>query len=124
MGRTCVRITLCMVLLLSAAGAIAVADGVDFSGSVGLDITYTPVPPTSYNIDTGLSMAFSVSGFTFTSTTGVDLTGFQSEIVTLDVDLGAVQLGDEIRFEPSFSWNVIASVRSLNSDKVCFWSCS
>jgi hypothetical protein len=53
-------------------------------------------------------MGFDISGFTFTSTTGFDLYGFQSEAVTLAVDLGAVQISEEIRFEPTFSWNELS----------------
>jgi hypothetical protein len=67
-----------------------------------------PVPPASYNIGTDLALGFSVSGFTFTSTTSFDRSGFLSEIVALTLDLGAVQIGEEIRFEPLFSWNELS----------------
>ncbi len=106
MRRMCARIQIGLILMLVMAGfAVGHAEGLGFSGSVGLGLTYTPVPPATYNIGADLSMGFSVSGFSFTSTTGFDLSGFQSEAVTLAVDLGAVQIAEEIRFEPSFSWN-------------------
>lgn len=106
MRRMCARIGVCVLVLLFMAGlGAATASEVGFSGSVGLDVSYTPVPPASYNIGADLTLAFSISGFTFTSVTGFDLSGFQSEAVTLAIDLGAVQISEEIRFEPLFSWN-------------------
>jgi len=105
MRRLCVRKALFVLPLLLVLGTAAAAADVGFSGGVGLDITYTPIPPASYNIGSDLTLGFTVAGFTFTSATGFDLTGFQSQIVTLGVDLGAVQIIEEIRFEPLFSWN-------------------
>jgi len=34
--------------------------GLGFSGSVGLDVTFTPIPPLSYNIESGLSLLLNV----------------------------------------------------------------
>jgi len=36
--------------------------GLGFSGTVGLDVTFTPIPPLSYNIESGLSLSLSVAG--------------------------------------------------------------
>ncbi len=109
MRRRCVEIAYCAFALLLLAGSGVFADsGIGFTGSVGIDITYTPIPPTSYNIGSNLTMGFSISGFTFTSATGFDLYGFQSEAVALSVDLGAAQIAEEIRFEPVFSWNELS----------------
>jgi len=99
---------------------VVTASEVGFSGSVGLDITYTPVPPASYNIGSDLTLEFSVSGFTFTSATGFDLAGFQSEAVTLAVDLGAVQVSEEIRFEPHFTWNELSVDLSIAGVEIGF----
>jgi len=109
MRRRCVGIVYFAFALLLVVGWGAVADSdVGFSGGVGIDISYTPIPPTSYNIGSDLTMGFDISGFSFTSVTGFDLYGFQSEIVAMHVDLGAVQIGEEIRFEPIFSWNELS----------------
>ncbi len=108
MPRLCARIAICVVALSLLGGGIAMADDVGFSGFVGLEITYTPVPPTSYNIGADLVLAFDVSGFSFVSETGFDLAGFQSQRVSLGVDLGAVQIGEEILFDPFFSWNELS----------------
>jgi hypothetical protein len=105
MPRFCARIAICVVTLLLVGGGIGLADDVGFTGFVGLGITYTPVPPTSFNIAADLALAFEVSGFTFASETGFDLSGFQSERVTLAVDLGAVQISEEILFDPAFARN-------------------
>ncbi len=108
MPRLCARIAICVVLVALLGGGIASANDVGFTGFVGLGITYTPLPPTSFNIGADLKLAFSVSGFSFASETGFDLTGFQSERVTLAVDLGAVQLSEEILFDPYFTWNELS----------------
>ena len=101
------------IAVLAALGIIALsgmvsANGLGFSAGIGLEVSYTPVPPTSYSIGSDLSLSFSIAGFSLASHTGFDLTGFESEIVTLEVDLGAVQIGEEIRFEPYFSWNELS----------------
>lgn len=105
MPRTCGRIAVLSVLLLLVGGGVAGAGELGFSAGVGLEVTYTPVPPTSYNIGSDLTLSFEVAGFSLVADTGFDLVGFQSEKVTLAVDLGAVQLAEEIRFEPIFSWS-------------------
>ena len=121
MQRMCARIGFFVVVLLLTTGmGVATASEVGFSGSVGLDITYTPVPPASFNIGSDLTMSFSISGFTFTSATGFDLTGFQSEAVTFAVDLGAVQISEEIRFEPHFTWNELSMDLSIVGVEIGF----
>jgi len=99
-----VRTVIC-VLALIVAGGVSASAGVDFTGGVGLEVTYTPVPPTSYNIGSDLTLSFDVSGFSFASITGFDLSGFLSERVLLGVDLGAVRIAEDILFDPYFSWN-------------------
>jgi len=117
MRRMCARIGMIVFVFLFTVGAVAAAQA-EFSGSVGLGITYTPIPPTSFNIGSDLTMAFSISGCTFTSTTGFDLFGFQSEAVELAVDLGAVQISEEIRFAPHFSWNELSMDLSIVSVQI------
>ncbi len=108
MPRLCVRIAICVALLSLVGGAVGMAEDVGFSGFVGLGVTYTPVPPTSFNIGADLAVAFDVAGFSFDSETGFDLTGFQSQRVILSVDLGAVQIGEEMLFDPYFAWNELS----------------
>jgi hypothetical protein len=104
---------LLMLIVLSITGGLALADdvccsdgpGLGFSGSVGLEFTFTPIPPLSYNIESGLTLSFSVAGFTFESETVFDLSGFQAQGFGVTVDLGAAQIYEEILFDPYFSWN-------------------
>ena len=112
MSRIYVYLTLLFLLTgLIAVGAMADTpccdsnSGLGFSGSVGLEVTFTPVPPLSYNIESGLTLSLSVAGFTFASETVFDLSGFQSQEFSVDVSLGAVQIGDDLLFDPYFSWN-------------------
>jgi len=108
MPRTRVRSIAFAVVVALLLGGAAAANDLGFSGRVGLEVTYTPIPPASYNIGAEMSLGFDVSGFSFASETGFDLFGFESERVTLAVDLGAVLLSEEIRFEPTFSWNELS----------------
>ncbi len=92
------------ILILAAAAPVWAGD-LGFGATVGLEITYTPIPPASYNIGSDLQLAFDVPGFTLRSSTGFDLAGFTFERVALGIDLGAAQIAEDIRFEPSFDWN-------------------
>ncbi|MEA1870667.1 MAG: hypothetical protein U9N00_00515 [Candidatus Bipolaricaulota bacterium] len=104
---------LLMLIVLLTTGGLALADdvccpdgpGLGFSGSVGLEFTFTPIPPLSYNIESGLTLSFSVAGFTFESETVFDLSGFQAQGFVATVDLGAAQISEEILFDPYFRWN-------------------
>jgi len=108
MPRTCARWMAFVLLVSLLGGGTAMASELGFSGGVGLAVSYTPIPPASFNIGADLSLVFDIDGFSFASETGFDLFGFQSEAVTLSVDLGAVQIAEEIRFEPTFSWNELS----------------
>jgi len=77
----------------------------DFSGTVGFDVSLTPVPPLSYDIAAQLSLAAQIGWFSLVSETQFSLSGFQSERLILGVALGAVSLTERIDFDPAFSWN-------------------
>jgi hypothetical protein len=116
MPRIYARLMVVFMLLVLTTGGLTLAEeaacfgcseeiGLGFSGSVGLELTFTPIPPLSYNIESGLTLSFSVTDFTFESETVFDLSGFQSQGFGAAVNLGAVQIADEILFDPYFSWN-------------------
>jgi hypothetical protein len=107
MSRRCVG-WLAFAVLVSMVGGGVAADDLGFSGRVALDVTYAPVPPASYDIGVDLGLGFEVSGFSFGSETSFDLAGFDLEEVTLGVDLGAVQIAEEMRFDPAFAWNELS----------------
>jgi hypothetical protein len=105
MPRKCALLIVALMLALLIPGEVALADCAGFSGDVALDVTFTPIPPLSYNIESGLTLSLSVCDFTFTSTTVFDLSGFQSQGFSADIVLGIVDIGDDILFDPYFSWN-------------------
>ncbi|MDD5263907.1 MAG: hypothetical protein PHU43_03630 [Candidatus Bipolaricaulis sp.] len=104
MHRMCAQWAALIALLLAASGAAAAGD-LGFSADIGLEVTYAPVPPASYDITSGLTLAFAISGVSLASETEFSLAGFSSECMTIGADLGAVRIGEEIRFEPYFAWN-------------------
>jgi len=108
MSRMRANSTMLVVLVMLAVGLTAQADGLGFTASVGLEVSYTPVPPASYNIGTELNLGIDISGFSFSSVTGFDLTGFQYEWVDMKLDLGAVSIAEDLRFEPIFAWNELS----------------
>ena len=108
MTRFGTRLLIALVSAFLAIGVVACGEGFGFSGNVGLELTYTPVPPLSYNIETGLTLGLSVADFTFESETIFDLSGFQSQEFGVAVGIGVVSIADEILFDPYFSWNQLS----------------
>ncbi len=107
MLRKCMQFGAVALILLSAGG-MALGGPLGFSADVGLEVTYTPVPPASFDIGSDLSLGFDIAGFSLVSETGFNLIGFQSQRVSIGVDLGAVQIAEQMRFEPLFSWNQLS----------------
>ncbi|MDD4902996.1 MAG: hypothetical protein PHX77_00665 [Candidatus Bipolaricaulis sp.] len=93
-----------VIALLLASSGVATAGGLGFSADIGLEVTYAPVPP-SYDITSELTLGFAFTGVGLLSETAFSLSGFVSEALTIAVDLGAVRIAEEIRFEPYFVWN-------------------
>jgi hypothetical protein len=99
---------LSLIVLCVGGGTFAAQTGnagLGFGGNVGLSFSYAPVPPYTFNIASELTLGVHVGGFALSSETGFDLSGFQSEKVAASLSLGAVQIGDDVRFEPVFTWN-------------------
>jgi len=94
-----------LIALLFAVSGVAAAGDLGFSADIGLEVTYAPVPPASYDITSDLTLGFAITGITLVSETQLNLAGFASEWLALGVDLGAVRMAEEIRFEPYFAWN-------------------
>ncbi len=95
------------ILLLAGATAAWAAD-LGFSATVGLEITYTPIPPATYNIGSDLELGFRMPGFSLDSVTSFDLDGFAGEEVAFALDLGPARIAEEVRFEPEFHWNELS----------------
>jgi hypothetical protein len=94
-----------IALLFAVSGVAAAAGDLGFSADIGLEVTYAPVLPPSYDITSDLTLGFAITGITLVSETQLNLAGFASERLTLGVDLGAVRMAEEIRFEPYFARN-------------------
>ena len=108
MRRFGARLLITLVWASLATGVVVCGEGFGFSGNIGLELAYTPVPPLSYNIETGLTMGLSVADFTFESETVFDLNGFQSQQLGVSVGIGVVSIADDILFDPYFSWNQLS----------------
>ncbi len=111
MPRMCARLVVAFLLVVLAGGGFTLAEETEFSGSVGLEITFIPIP-LFYDIESDLTLSLSVACFTFESETVFAITGFQSQEFDVEVDLGAVSIAEEIIFDPYFSWNQL-SVNAL-----------
>ena len=113
------RSTLWLVTIMVLAIAVSVHADVEdpstqlvtpmFSATLGLDVTFVPLPPLSFDIVSALSLTLSVADFVFASQTEFALSGFQSQRFTAALHLGAVTLSDWVAFEPLFSWNQFAA---------------
>jgi len=114
MSRTAVRSTIALSLVLFAAAIGCQGIEAGFAGGMGLEFTYTPILPLSYNIESTLALSLSVSEVAFRSETTFDLSGFQAQLLSVSLDLGALQLSEEILFAPVFERNVL----SLNAQIV------
>jgi len=108
MPRMCARLVVAFLLVMLAAGGFTLAEETEFSGGVGLEITFIPIPPLSYDIESDLTFSLSVADFTFESETVFALIGFQSQEFDVEVDLGVVSIAEEITFDPYFSWNQLS----------------
>ncbi len=107
MRRTAARFTMVFLLGVLATGACALA-GVGFSGSIGLETTFAPIPPLSYGIASLLSLGLTVPGFSFGSKTVFDLAGFQSQEFRVAAVVGPVNLENDILFDPSFARDTVS----------------
>ncbi len=111
MRRTNYRVIILLFVLSSLLGMAAFGEcnncntNSSFTGTVGVEFTFTPIPPLSYNLESNVSASFSIDGFSIGAQTAFDLAGFQSLKIDSSLDLGAFGIGEEILFDPYFSWN-------------------
>jgi len=108
MPRMCSGFMVAFLLVILATGGLTLAEETEFSGGVGLEITFIPIPSLSYDIEADLTLSLSVACFTFESETVFALTGFQSQEFDVEVGLGVVSIAEEIIFDPYFSWNQLS----------------
>ena len=96
-----------LLIALFTLGIAVLADttGNNFTGTVGVEFTFTPIPPLMYNIESDVSAAFTMNGFSLSTQTAFALSGFKSFEVDTTLNLGVFTLGNDIQFDPYFSWN-------------------
>ncbi len=110
MRRTNYRIILVFFVLLLVGGTLVFGECANcgnntFSGKVGVEFTFAPIPPTTYNLTTNVSAALQIAGFSVSTQTAFDLSGFQSLGVNCSLNLGAFTIGNDILFNPRFNRN-------------------
>jgi hypothetical protein len=76
-----------------------------FSATLGLDVSFVPVPPATFDIISAVHLSLTIGEFAFDSRTRFALSGFQSQRFDAALHLGSVTLSDWIEFDPGFAWN-------------------
>lgn len=95
---------LALLVLACGIGVMGLAqDGCELSGALGVELTFTPVPPASLSVDTAITSSLSFAGASVESRTVISLDGLESEHMKFSIDLDGVTLATGMRFDPCFS---------------------
>lgn len=92
-----------LVAALLVVPAFAQEQGCELSGTLGMEFTFTPVPPATLNVDTAITLSLAFAGAQVSSRTVISLNGLEAEHLTFGVDLDGVTLTTGMRFDPCFS---------------------
>ncbi|MFO8034660.1 MAG: hypothetical protein R6U88_05830 [Candidatus Bipolaricaulota bacterium] len=98
-----------LLITLAALGALgmvpagAVAEDLDFGGSLGLEFTFTPIPPADVDISTDITLSLSFADAQVISRTRLTWDGLQEAWLSFGLDLKALELISAMRFDPCFS---------------------
>jgi len=100
-----------LVLSLAVVLGLGVASFAQtLSGSWDTTVSITPTPVVTLGIDSELIVTYAVSGWSFTSDTTLDETGWQGQEFDVSGALGAFTLGSTLIFDPASveftSWEV------------------
>jgi hypothetical protein len=104
-----------LILSLAVVAGLGVASFAQtLSGSWETTIGVQPGPPVVLTIDSELIVTYSISGWSFTSDTLIDETGWASQDFAIQGSLGAFSLGSTLVFDPAVplftSWEVTAGL--------------
>ncbi len=88
-------------LMIVVTGAMAEDCG--FGGSLGLEFTFTPVPPAALDISTDITLSLTFGGAHLLSRTLLTWDGLEASWLTVGMDFGNVQFETGMRFDPCFS---------------------
>jgi len=95
---------LALLFLACGIGVMGLAqEGCELSGALGVELTFTPVPPASLSVDTAITSSLSFAGASVESRTVISLDGLESEHMRFAIDLDGVTLATGMRFDPCFS---------------------
>ncbi len=74
-----------------------------FGGSLGLEFTFTPVPPADLDISSDITLSLSFGNAQVISRTRLTLDGFHQAWLGFGLDLSVLHLETAMRFDPCFS---------------------
>jgi hypothetical protein len=92
------------VLVLTLVwGATSWSQSPALSGSLGIEVAFTPIPPTTLDITSAITLDLSFGRANVTSRTELSLAGLVAQHLTMGVKLDGVGLRTGMRFDPCFS---------------------
>jgi len=96
---------LALLVLACGMGVMGPAQdgGCELSGALGVELTFTPVPPASLEVNTAITSSLFFAGASMESRTVISLDGLESEHIRFAIDLDGVTLATGMRFDPCFS---------------------
>lgn len=94
---------LAVVLVGMSLAAPAQEAGCTFSGTLGMEFSFIPVPPATLDINTAITLGLTMGGASVESRTVLSLHGLEEEHFKMGVDLGGITLTTGMRFDPCFS---------------------
>ncbi|MFH1609378.1 MAG: hypothetical protein ABID40_01955 [Candidatus Bipolaricaulota bacterium] len=98
--RTCL---LGALVLVMALGSAAWAQGPTLSGSLGMELVFTPLPPATLGVTSAITLALTFGRAEVVSRTEISIAGLVAEHLTMGVNLDGVGLRTGMRFDPCFS---------------------
>lgn len=98
--RTCLVGVLALAL---AGGTTAWAEPPTFTGSLGIEVTFTPVPPATFDVTSAITLALSLGRAEVVSRTELSLAGLTAAHLTMGINLDGIGLRSGMRFDPCFS---------------------
>lgn len=90
------------LLLGLAVGGLA-QEPCDFSGVLGVEFSFIPVPPAGLDVFTTVELGLSFCGVGVESRTVLSLTGLEAEHLRFFLELEGLSFGTGMRFDPCFS---------------------
>lgn len=98
------RTRLLAVLLVAVVGGVTSwSQPPAVSGSLGIEVTFTPIPPATLDITSAITLSLSFGRAEVLSRTELSLAGLLAQHLVMGVNLNGVGLRSGLRFDPCFS---------------------